>query len=444
MKKVLIVTYYWPPAGGPSVQRVLKFAKYLPEFGWQPIVLTVHKGEYFAIDPTLNTEIQNIPTYRSFNLEPGSLYRKMTGMRPEEPIPVSILEKPSRTFMQKITHGIRRNLFIPDAKIGWFPFAIHKGKQVIHQEKPELIFSTSPPPTVHLIAARLAHKFQLPFVADFRDPWTAIYYYQLNPRWKCTEKMDRMLERRIMRQAHHLTFTTRLDVEFYQARYHLGNKCTYIPNGYDEEDFQNIQIENTPEQFIIAHMGSLNYSRIPIELFQALKTAIANQEVNPHHIRLQLIGNVDEAVKAAVDNYHLTPLVEYVGYLPHRQALQLAARASVLLLVNFKSQVSKKIIPGKLFEYLRLRKPIFAISPSDGEVARILNNIERSYVADFDQTSPIYSGLIREYNYWQSGDFINPAIPPAVKQYDRKILTNQLAQIFNNALTSVNKEEKQI
>jgi hypothetical protein len=157
MKKVLIITYYWPPAGGPGVQRVLKFAKYLPEFGWQPLVLTVKNGEYPAYDKSLKNDIPpECKVYTTKSIEPFKLYKKFTGMAENEAIPVATLTENKKNWKKRLAYWIRLNLFIPDAKIGWIPFAVKAGKKIIQEEKPDIILSSSPPPTVHLIAKKLA------------------------------------------------------------------------------------------------------------------------------------------------------------------------------------------------------------------------------------------------------------------------------------------------
>ncbi len=432
MKKVLIITYYWPPAGGPSVQRVLKFAKYLPEFGWEPIILTVEKGEFFAIDPSLVKEVNDFKVYRSRNWEPGFIYRKLSGMKQNEPIPVGVLEKPAQKWGQKLSHWIRRNIFIPDAKIGWYPHAVHLGKKIIKNNHPHIIFSSSPPPTVHLIARTLSHKFNLPFIADFRDPWSDIYYYKIHPRLSIAEKLDRQLEQKVFRDADHLIFISNQDLQTYCSN--NSSKCHYIPNGYDETDFQEINIIKKTYQFIITHLGSLNLSRFPEELFKALNTIRKTQPQMLHNLRIRFIGTVDSQVKAMIQKMGFAEHVEYLGYLPHKEALQKAAESSILLLVNVKSPDSKRIVAGKTFEYLRLRKPIIAITPPEGELAQLLSNFERMYCTDFGDANSIQTALLREYRLWNTGQVLPTELPEEIKQFERRYLTGRLADVFGNII----------
>ncbi len=435
MKKVLIVTYYWPPAGGPSVQRVLKFAKYLPEFGWEPVILTVQKGEYFAIDPTLMEEARGIRVYRTFSLEPGTIYRALSGMRRDEPIPVGILEKQPEKWSQKVAHAIRRNLFIPDAKIGWFPFAVREGMKIIQKEKPDVIFSSSPPPTVHLIAHRLSRNSGLPFVADFRDPWTDIYYYKINPRHWLAEKLDRRLEKKVVTHAAALTCVTRLDQHTFSQRYQIHKRCYYIPNGYDEADFHNVEPRHYSDKFTIVHMGSLNYSRQPTELLQAVQYLITEKKLSPQEIQIIFVGNVDQSVHQLINQYQLNDVVKITGYLEHIAALQIAATAWALLLINFKSPVSHSIILGKTYEYLRLRKPILAVTPLKSELADLLSQFQRNYIIPFEKTEMMINALLSELAYWREQHPIPAAIPEEIRRFERKHLTAELAEVFNSIST---------
>ncbi len=429
MKTVLIVTYYWPPAGGPGVQRVLKFAKYLPAFGWRPVILTVKRGEYFALDPSLEQEAQGITVYRSGILEPGNLYRKITGMRTEDPIPVGVLEKPPTSLGQKISHAIRRNLFIPDAKIGWYPFGVHLGEIIIRREKPDLIFSSSPPPTVHLIARTLAKKFRLPFVADFRDPWTDIYYYAINPRCPITEKLDKRLETKVMRDASKLVFVTRKHLE--QTCKDVLKKCVHIPNGFDEADFKDIPITHSGDKFVLTHMGSLNYNRAPVEIFTAVSELITEKAIEPSRFKLQFIGTFDNYILQLIENYKLQNVVEFTGYLEHREALKTAARASALLLVNFKSPVSQNIIVGKTFEYLRLNKPVIALTQPESELSHLLKKFPHTYVINFNNVQETKKAICTEYNKWLKGDTPLLQNTALVYSFERKHLTQKLADVFN-------------
>ena len=196
MKKVLIITYYWPPLGGAGVQRVLKFAKYLPEFGWQPIVLTVENGDAPVIDKSLFTDIpKECKIYKTKAFQPYNIYKKFTSKPADEKIPSDVLIKKNNSLKEKLSNWIRLNVFLPDAKVGWIPFAFKEGLKIINKENIALIFSSSPPHTVQLIAKKLAKKTGLKLIADLRDPWMELIHYQANKRAFFAKFIESKLER---------------------------------------------------------------------------------------------------------------------------------------------------------------------------------------------------------------------------------------------------------
>jgi hypothetical protein len=274
MKKVLIITYYWPPAGGPGVQRILKFAKYLPDFGWQPIILTVKNGEYPAIDESLINEIpNNCRVFKTNSIEPNNLYKKLIGIKSNQNIPVAVLAEKHQSLKKKIANRIRLNLFIPDAKIGWKPFAVKKSKQIINEFNPDLIFSSSPPPTVHLIAKSLKKYSNLKWVADLRDPWTDIYYYHNLKKSKISTRLDKNLELSVFKSAD-LLCTVSKDLANIFAGKKPGLDIKIITNGFDPDDLPDISLKEKYKKFTIAYAGKLNVQQNPNNLWQVLQKLI--------------------------------------------------------------------------------------------------------------------------------------------------------------------------
>ncbi len=433
MKKVLIITYYWPPAGGPGVQRVLKFAKYLPEFGWQPIILTVKNGEYPAIDETLVEEIPECcKVYKTNSIEPSFLYKKFTGMSSDEAIPVATLTEKKTSWKMKLAHWIRLNLFIPDAKIGWIPFAVKEGKRIIKKEKPDLIFSSSPPPTVHLIAKKLAKSSKIKWVADFRDPWTEIHYYENQERNKISQKLDSKYEKEVLNNVSVITTTSQLYIEDDFAQKVSSKKCINIPNGYDEEDFKvfDYKQKNQNKEFTILHLGAVGKERIPYNLLKCIRELIDSNKIKKELIRVIFIGNVEESFKKIVKGYNLTNLIRFIKYLPHYDAIEMATRSDILLLLITQSENNRRILPGKTFEYLRLNKPILALGPEDGEVARILIDSKMGKVLDYNNEVEISKVIADYYNSWESNTIKHTDKIKFIEKYNRKNLTEQLVKIF--------------
>ena len=432
MKKVLMITYYWPPAGGPGVQRVLKFSKYLPEFGWQPLILTVKKGEYPAIDETLAEDIpESCKVYKTNSIEPNFLYKKFTGMKPDKKIPVAVLADKNLNWKKRLANWIRLNLFIPDAKIGWIPFAVREGKRIIEREKPDIIFSSSPPPTVHLIAKKLAKWSSIKWVADFRDPWTEIHYYDNQIRAKISQKLDSKYESEVLKSASVITTISQLYIDEDFARTVSSKKCINIPNGYDESDFSNFTSKNTDnKKFVIMHLGAVGQERNPTNLFKAIRILTNKNEITRNTFSLVFIGNVDNSVTASIEEFKINEFVEIIPYLPHKEALKYTQQASVMLLLITQSERSRRILPGKTFEYMRTGKPILALGPEDGEVSRIITETNTGIVINYNNFEKIYDSILGFYNSGKRTKLDKYTINNKVISYSRKNLTKKLVASF--------------
>jgi len=438
LKKVLVVTYYWPPAGGPGVQRVLKFVKYLPEFGWQPIVLTVRDGEYPAIDETLNEEIPDeCLEYSTVSLEPGHLYKKFVGMSQGSNIPNAILADEEVSVRQRISNIIRLNLFIPDAKIGWKPFAIKKGKELLQKQRPDIILSSSPPPTTHLIARRLAKHGGIPWIADFRDPWTEIHYYENQPRLKIAQKIDHHLEKEVLETATRITCISQQDIEKDFGTKVSPDKCRNIPNGYDEDDFQSIHFQAQPgDKFIMMHLGSVGSERNPVNLFQAISILAKEENVTPETFTVEFVGPVEESVVSSMEQFGIEQFVKLVPYLPHHEALKKMQSASALLLLVTQSEQNERILPGKTFEYMRAGKPLFALGPEKGEVAYILQQYESGAICDYSKLQNITNHLRHLFLQWKNQGQLQNKISGQVERFSRRNLTGELSKLFDECIAT--------
>jgi len=434
MTKVLIITYHWPPAGGPGVQRVLKFARYLPRFGWEPLILTVARGEYPARDETLLRQIPaEMRIFKTRSLEPFSLYKRVTGLSEDESIPTAVLAESQGDWKKKAAHWVRLNLFIPDAKIGWLPFALSAGKSIIDQYQPAIIFSSSPPPVVHLIAKRLKNKYRLKWVADFRDPWTDIHYYEDQKRLKATELIDHKLEFSVLRTADAVSCISRLDIELDFSHKISQAKFFNIPNGFDEADFTGLEPVRAPEGiFNFIHLGAVGRERVPHLLIKSIRRLADEKSITPADFVLTFIGKVVPALADACEAHQVESFIRYIPYLPHREALEQAAGADALLLLITQSKMNLRILPGKTFEYMRLKKPILALGPSDGEVARILRNTKSGDVIEYQDEEAIYRHLYQLINEAKQNKNAGPSNTSGIERYSRENLTGELAALFNS------------
>lgn len=430
MKTVLIITYYWPPSGGPGVQRILKFTKYLPEFNWNPIILAPQTGEYPAMDHSLINEIpESCNVIKTPIFEPNNLYKIFTGMKRNEAIPIAVLTETNRlTFRKKISHWLRANLFIPDAKIGWLPFAVSKGKQIIKQHQIDLIFSSSPPPTTHLIAKKLAAYAGIKWVADFRDPWTDTRYYHYVPRLKIVQNYDNKLERSVLNSADWNTCFSKTYIDNFKKTVN-HNRFSFIPNGYDAADLEDINFDIYPSKFRISSIGTLNNERNPVSLFKAVKNMLADEEDFKKHIEIELVGIIAASVNEEIEKHRLQKYVKKTNYLPHIEALKRMAD-SCLLLLPLNNVQDKGILTGKIFEYIGSGKTILGFGDPAGEAASIVREIDAGHFFKYNDVKGTEIFLKNQYQLWKNGKLRRKKNDSFIAKYDRKQITQNLAEIF--------------
>ncbi|NOX89796.1 MAG: glycosyltransferase family 4 protein [Calditrichaeota bacterium] len=432
MKKVLFITYYWPPAGGPGVQRVLKFAKYLPQFGWQPIVLTVKNGEYPALDSSLETEVPEIcKVVKTYSLEPAQLYKSFVGMKRNEPIPTAVITERGGNWKKRLAHWIRLNFFIPDAKITWKPLAVKTGKNIIKTEKPDLIFSSSPPPTVHLIAKNLTRWSGLKWVADFRDPWTDIYYYDAVPKNRFVKAFESNLEQAVLNKADCVVTVSKYIAEMLAEKMVQPDKLQIISNGFDEDDFKGIDREQRFKKFTIAYAGKLAVQQNTLNLWKALENLVKNHPHFAEDFQLLFMGKFSPEILKEIDLRGLKPYFLNKGYLPHKEALQNLIKSHILLLVIPATQKNKGIITGKLFDYMATHRFILNIGPVDGDAARIIDEANCGRTFDFNQDPQ--EEILRLYNEWKTGKK-HEARLSFIEQFSRRNLAKKLTEIFEEVI----------
>jgi len=431
MKKVLIITYYWPPAGGPGVQRVLKFAKYLPEFGWQPIILTVKNGEYPAHDESLFSDIpKECKVYKTPAIEPFSLYKKFTGMSSDEAIPVAALTEQKISWKKKLAHWIRLNLFIPDAKIGWIPFAVKAGKHIIENEKPDIIFSSSPPPTVHLIAQKLAKWSRIKWVADFRDPWTEIYHQDLIKKNKFAHYIDQKLEKKILTNASRISTVSMHIADSFKKKLIRFKKFFVIANGYDDADFISNTV-NKFDKFTIAYAGKINHQQNPEVLWKICAEIINKNNEFRNNFNILLMGNITQSVHSSLRNNNLSKYTTYLGYVEHKKALEMLKRSTLLLLLIPNTRKNKGIVTGKLFEYLAMNNFILGFGPPDGDAAHILNTTGTGKMFEYSDGEVVQNLISDLFKKWKKNTSI-PLNSHNITQFSRKNLTKKLVHTFKN------------
>ena len=430
MKKVLIVTYYWPPAGGPGVQRVLKFAKYLPEFGWEPLILTVCKGEYPAYDESLLEEVPgDLKVFRTESFEPFTLYKRFTGSKSEDAVPVAVLSQKGLPLKKRIAHFIRLNLIIPDAKKGWKRYALKAARNIISEERPDLIFSSSPPPTVHLIARKLAERYKIKWVADLRDRWSKIHYYK-KQRLALPGRIDAALEKRTLSRADRIITVSQHFAGLINSE---KKQIDVIPNGFDRDDFKCPDKELFQNNVLqISYIGGLNQNRYYPEFFTALKDFTVKAKLKSDRIQLNIAGMIQPEFRDSIIGLMEEKVkINFTGYLSHGKALELMSVSDVLLL--FLEQVAdyEGHVPGKLFEYLNSGRYVLGLGPKNGNAAGIINRTKGgTMLAKEDNIEASLRGI---YSKWEKGA-LRGADPADLSKFSRKELTKDLTRIFGDVI----------
>jgi len=420
MKKVLIITYYWPPSGGPGVQRIVKFCKYLPQFGWEPTILTVKNGEYPAMDKSFIDEISHIPVESAKGFSFFALFKLLTGKKKVSSHQMS--SKEGETFFSKLTRWIRIHMIIPDGRIGWYWAAVAKGQKMIETNQFDLIFSTSPPHTVHLIGKSLAQKSGIPWVCDFRDPWTDRFYYQENPRNALISFLDSQLEKSVLRKCNHLTVVSPGFQKLLDSHWPIKSKSTIIYNGFDSEDFMAISEKiYTSNNVTIGHIGSLSKSQNPFGLIQSIKTYNELQEVN--FILIKCIGSVHPDIEETIQTHGLSGFYEKLSYMDHDKVIEKMKEFDYLFLVIPDCEKNSGIIPGKLFEYFASRSEIILIGNPDSDASRLMKKL------GYEHTYPI-NGQI-DFSKLESKKHSDYS---SIEKFNRKNQTETLANIFNSII----------
>lgn len=429
MKKVLIISYYWPPSGGAGVQRMLKTVKYFPEFGIIPYVITVKedKASYPSTDESLNKDVPaEAIVFRTDTFEPFGIYSKILG---KKSIPTGFSNESNPGAFQKFSRFIRGNFFIPDARRGWVKFAFREACSIIENEKIDTALVTSPPHSAQLVGLLLKKKYKIKWIADFRDPWTDIYYYDAFSHLSFARKKDLKYEKDVLTSADRIITVSKDVKKLLAAKIpDIGdNKISIIPNGYDDEDFENKNTSVNGNEFIITYTGTLADSYNPSVFFHALKKVISNNQ--DAKIKLRFIGNPAGTLIEEIRNISLSDNLELVPTVPHDKSVEYLLNSSALLLVIPEIKNDKGILTGKLFEYLAARKPIICIGPEDGDAAEIINECKagKTFGRKSDKNLTCY--LEQLLNDWRSGKDTNIS-NSNYKKYSRRSQAKELSEII--------------
>jgi glycosyltransferase involved in cell wall biosynthesis len=423
LKKILIITYYWPPSGGAGVQRWLKFAKYLPEFGYEVHVLTVNAetANYPQLDQSLVSEVpQNIHVHTTKTSDPYVIYSLFGRKAPSSGFANETVHGISG-LVKKLARFIRGNMFIPDPRKGWNQHAIKKANELIDKHGIDTVVTTSPPHSTQLIGLELKRTRNIKWVADMRDPWTKIYYVSelLQTNW--AKNRNAKLERAVLENADRvITVSQSLASEFCELAPGLSQEdVEVIPNGFDEDDFQfDIPFD---KQFTIGYMGTITNQ---YDVTALLKT-VGSIEVD---IAFRFIGDAPTQFRNRIEE--VSTKTEFTGYLNHDKAIEKAAACSVLLLVIPKIENNKGILTGKIFEYLALNRPILGIGPADGDAAAILNETGAGKMFDYADETGIRQFMEEQLKHFQETTISLKT--SHVGSYSRRALTKKLDVVLRS------------
>ncbi len=422
MEKVLIVTYYWPPAGGPGVQRWLKFIKYLPEYGIEPIVYVPRNPHYPLQDASLMAEIPSeIKVLKNDIFEPY-YFAELLSKKDTATISSGIIPKEQKQgLLQKLMLFIRGNFFIPDARKFWIKPSVKYLAEYIEKHGIETIITTGPPHSMHLIGLRLKQQTGVKWLADFRDPWTQIGYHSKLKLLSSSRKKHERLEKEVLQNADKIittSFTTQK--EFLEK---TDRPVEVITNGYDTGQVERLPMD---EKFTLSHIGSLLSGRNPENLWKAIAELISEMEDFASDFQLRLIGAVGEPVLDSIKESGLGDHLFVRNYVSHSEALQMQRSSQLLLLVEIDRVETRGIIPGKLFEYMISERPILTVGPEKADIEKIIKETNSGAFFLYPQKEEIKSFLLEQYDLFKNGEF--KSHPIGLQKYSRKALTGELAK----------------
>lgn len=428
MKKILFIVYNFPPAAGAATQRILKFLKYLNKFGHKTYVLTVDKVDYPDLDFTLIDKIpEETKVFRTKYWTPFGIYRKITGRKSDEKIPVAFIKDNHKSIAERISVFVRLNIFLPDAKIGWLPYAVKNGRKIIKEEKIDIIISSGPPHTTHLIAKTLKKKTGVKWIADFRDPWTDIDYYSGMKRTKLAEWIDSKLEKSVLKNSDYIVAASEGYLNIIKSK-NVKNNYEVITNGFDPDDFSNIEITE-PTKFRITYTGNMPITRNPENLWLALEELVNEKEVFSQNFEFHFAGVMDEEIKEKISNMKFYSNFINHGYLNYEEVLKLKFNSHLLIMIVNRVATSKEILPGKIFDYLASGNFVLVIGPKDGVSAKLIKYVEQGESVDYEEKDKIKQIILTLFEKWNRKE-LNKINSPKRFEFTREMITRKLEKII--------------
>lgn len=421
-KKILIITYYWPPSGGSGVQRWVKFAQYLPKYGWDPIILTVDpkKASYFLTDESISIP-ESAEVYKTDSFEPLKIASNLIGKKNVPHSGFSNINK--KSLPQKVFKFLRGNLFSIDPRKGWNKYALKKAEELINKFDINHVVTTSPPHSSQLIGLALKKKYSITWVSDLRDPWTDMFYYNDLMKLPFLKKKEEKIEKKILDKADTVITVSKGLKEIFEKKMYDASKIHIIENGYDTSDYAKPAADYKHQlkgEFKILYIGVLSELYNISSVFGAIKTLAKNN----HQISLTFVGLQSDQIKQEVVDLGLTNLVTFYPYVNKDELINYYVQSDLLLLAIPDTLDNKGIITGKIFEYISMKKPVLGVGPKDGDAAAILREVNAGEMFDYGEQTLIEEFIKANYSGQSVKNFANS------ERYSRDNLTKKLVEII--------------
>lgn len=417
MKRLLIITYYWPPTGGSGVQRWVKFSKYLPQYGWQPVIYTPENPERLAYDESLLGDVPECAEIiRTRIVEPYGIYRRLVGRKGGQ-TEVNPVSGGRKSLMQRLSLWVRGNFFIPDPRVSWVRPSVRFLKRYLREHPVDAVVTTGPPQSMHLIGLGLKKALGVRWLADFRDPWTEIFYYKHLGLGKFADSRHHRLERQVLDSADTVIAVTPYVRDDFRRR--TATPVALITNGFDEDDFAGRTPARHEDRFTIVHTGLFAADGNPLNLWDALAGKCAEDPAFAARLQIRLAGKTDAEIVEAIRSRGLGDKLVDLGYLPHDEVVAEQLGADVLILPLRREPEYAKVLPGKIFEYLASGRPVLGIGQEDGAAAEVLRDSGAGEMFGWDRRDGLIEFICAARR--RKGD---------IEKYSRRVLTGKLLELL--------------
>ncbi|MDN3724012.1 glycosyltransferase family 4 protein [Aequorivita sp. SDUM287046] len=426
MKRALIITYYWPPAGGPGVQRWLKFVKYFREFGVEPIVYAPENPNYPFVDENFSTEIPSDIEILKARINEPYRFAKIFSKKKTKQISSGIISNKKISSLEKFMLYIRGNFFIPDARVAWVKPSVKFLSKYISENPVDVVITTGPPHSLHLIGKQLQKELDVKWIADFRDPWTTIHYHKSLRLNKTSERRHKELEASVLKSADIITVTSPTTKKEFETI--TSTPIEIITNGFDNSKEIDFELDCL---FSISHIGSLLSERNPEVLWKVLSEICKESKTFKNDLMLKFAGAVSDEVKKSLESLNLLENCSFLGYISHSEALRLQRESQLLLLVEINSAETRAIIPGKLFEYLAAKRPIIALGPKESDIEGIIDETQSGKFFGYWDNEELKGEILQLYEKYKSGKLV--IISQGIEKYSRREITKRMASLIVNS-----------